>query len=101
MFRAIEELARGRGFSDRMIQRILRNAHRSAEVSKRRREIHRFSRNGWSMNRGKTMLSEVTMKVGDYLLLKDRYFPDGADPHEQVKLLEELKRRHPEYRSRD
>ena len=71
-----------------------------SSASERRREHWFAPRKGWSLNKGKTMLSECVMSVSDYLFFKDRYFPDEADEHERIKLLEEFKKNHPEFKSR-
>ena len=74
---------------------------KSMKAAQERRKEHRFARNGWSMNKGKTMLIQSRMSVAEYLMFKDRYFPDNADIHEKNKLQQEFMKHHPEYNARD
>lgn len=97
----LEELARAWGMPDWQIKKCVQSANRSFKAAYDRRAIHRFAKNGWSMNKGKTLYSEVLMSIGEFLLFKDRYFAENADDHEKIKLLEELKRREPRYKTHD
>ena len=95
----LEELARAQGMGDSQIKRVIRNSNRNAHIMNLRRQDHRDANRGWDGK--KNMRAEAGMSVAEYLLLQNRYFPDGAEEHERVKLLEELKRRFPHLRSWD
>jgi len=94
----IVSMAKAKGFSEKMIQKIVNNANKSAVIAKQRRAQHKWAQNGWS--RGRHLLSQSIMTPGLYLLFKDRYFPDGADDHEKARLAEEFARDYPEFASR-
>lgn len=95
------ELAKAKGMNGWQIRNVINGANRNHKKYALRRHQHRWANKGWTMNKGKTMMSEVIMSVTDFLLLKDRYFPDNCDDQTRLKLLQELKKNHPEYRSRE
>jgi hypothetical protein len=90
----IEDLAKGRMFSDSMIKKIVSGA-------KVRRQQHRFANRGWTAN--KRMRSEVRIPTALYLqpAFQQKYFPDGMDEHERIKALEQLKRDFPMFVTHD
>ena len=90
----LDLMARGKTLPFWKIQESMKAAHE-------RRKEHRFAKNGWTMNKGRTMLIQSRMSVAEYLMYKDRYFPDNADIHEKNKLQEEFMKNHPECNARD
>ena len=87
-------LAKAKGMPEWQFKNIIRNSNDALRSIKQRRIDHRWAKQGWSMNKGKTLRSQTGMSVGAFLLLQDRYFPETADSHERIKLEEELMRRH-------
>ena len=94
-FWTLDDLAKGRMFSQSAIKKCVSNAQN-------RRLIHKTSGwNGWTKN--KSMRSEVRMPVALYLQpeIQKRYFPEGADEHEKNKALERLKKDFPAFKTHD
>lgn len=93
-FWSVEELAKGKPFSQSFIKRSIIGANI-------RRQQHRFARRGWT--RDKRLRSEVRVPTAFYLQpeFMKRYFPEDVDEHEKAKALELLKRDFPIFVTHD